>query len=100
MNEQQRPVAVTIDRSSARDLMVTALIVWAAFLALRWLFDVTHVFLFEVVLAWLIAIAMEPPITLLVRRGMKRGLAAGLVLLMTPGLALFYAGMVRIQSAA
>ena len=81
MNEQQRPVAVTIDRSSARDLMVTALIVWAAFLALRWLFDVTHVFLFEVVLAWLIAIAMEPPITLLVRRGMKRGLAAGLVLL-------------------
>ena len=52
MNEQQRPVAVTIDRSSARDLMVTALIVWAAFLALRWLFDVTHVFLFEVVLAW------------------------------------------------
>ena len=72
---------IRLDRASVRSAMIMVLTVWVAFETLRWLFGVTANFLFDMLLAWLVAIAMEPPVRALERRGMKRGLATGLVLL-------------------
>lgn len=48
---------------------------------LFWLFEGTRHFLFLLLLAWLFAIAMEPAVGWLARRGMRRGYATGLVML-------------------
>lgn len=58
-----------------------ALVLWVGLQVTLWLFGVTQNFLFMLLLAWLISIAMEPPVALLEQRGMKRGGAAGVVLL-------------------
>lgn len=71
---------VRLDRASTRRLMIMGLVIWVALQVVLWLFDVTQNFLFMLLLAWLIAIAMEPPVAALERRGMKRGGGAGLVL--------------------
>ena len=46
-----------------------------------WAFQSLSSFLFILLLAWLLSIAMEPVVLFLVRRGMKRGLATGLTML-------------------
>ena len=61
-----------------------ALIVVALLLAVSigvWAFSALSSFLFILLLAWLVSIAMEPIVLALANRGMKRGLATGLVML-------------------
>jgi len=78
---QEHPVqTLRLDHASMRHLMATGLALWTALQVLLWLFGVTQNFLFMLLLAWLIAIAMEPPVAALERRGMKRGGGAGIVL--------------------
>lgn len=68
------------DMGNARRLMVMALALWVGLQVLLWLFGATQPFWFMLLLSWLIAIAMEPPVAALERRGWKRGAGAGLVL--------------------
>lgn len=76
-----QPVTVRLDRDATRRLIIGGLVLWAALKALLWAFGVTGHFLFVLLLSWLLAIAMEPPVAALARRGWRRGSAAGLVLL-------------------
>jgi predicted PurR-regulated permease PerM len=47
-----------------------------------WAFQALGTFLFILLLAWLFSIAMEPPVLWMVRRGVRRGLATGIVLIL------------------
>jgi predicted PurR-regulated permease PerM len=47
-----------------------------------WAFQAMGTFLFILLLAWLFSIAMEPPVLWMVRRGVRRGLATGIVLIL------------------
>lgn len=79
---QEHPLpTVRLDHRSMRRLGVTALALWVALQVIIWVFGVTQNFLFMLLLAWLLAVAMEPPVAALERRGMRRGGGAGIVLL-------------------
>ncbi|MDN5765036.1 MAG: AI-2E family transporter [Humibacillus sp.] len=56
----------------------------------NWVFGATSSFLFLLLLAWLLSIAMEPVVLWLSRHGVKRGLATGLTML---GLLVLFAGL-------
>ena len=58
-------------------LIVMALV--AALMLVLWLFEVTRQFLVLILLAWLFAIALEPGIRWVVRRGRSRGTASAIV---------------------
>ncbi len=64
-----------------RRAIILALALFAGYLALAWMWKSLGGFLFSLFLAWLGAIAIEPVVGLLSRRGMRRGLATGLTLL-------------------
>jgi predicted PurR-regulated permease PerM len=73
---------ISITPASARR---TALMVVGFFIALSigiWAFQALGTFLFILLLAWLFSIAMEPPVLWMVRRGVRRGLATGIVLIL------------------
>lgn len=63
-----------------RRAVVFVLIAIAGFQIVLWLFHNLRGFLGLVFLAWLLAISIEPVVGFLERRGMRRGLATGLVL--------------------
>jgi len=66
----------------ARSVWRSGLIVMglvAALMLVLWLFEVTRHFLFLILLAWLFAIALEPGIRWVVRRGRSRGTASAIV---------------------
>ena len=65
-------------RSVTRSGLIVMGLVAALMLAL-WLFSVTRHFLFLILLAWLFAIALEPGIRSLVRRGRSRGTASAIM---------------------
>ena len=100
----QEPVTVRLDQSSTRRLIVLGLVLWTSVQVLVWAFGATGHFLFVMLLSWLLAIAMEPPVAALARRGWKRGQAAGAVLLaIVVGVAAFFSvfgGMFFSQLAA
>ena len=77
-----QPMTVHLDQAAPRRLIIGGLALWVATKALLWAFGVTSHFLFVLLLSWLLAIAMEPPVAALARRGWKRGGAAGLVLIL------------------
>ena len=77
-----QPMTVHLDQAATRRLIIGGLALWVATKALLWAFGVTSHFLFVLLLSWLLAIAMEPPVAALARRGWKRGGAAGLVLIL------------------
>jgi predicted PurR-regulated permease PerM len=81
MTQEQPTQTVRLDQRTLRRAMVMGLSLWVGLQTLLWLFGVTENFLFMLLLSWLLAIAMEPPVAALERRGMKRGGGAGLVLL-------------------
>ena len=81
MTQDSAPTTVRLDQRSVRRLVVVALTMWVVLQVALWLFGVTQNFLFMLLLSWLLAIAMEPPVAALERRGMKRGGGAGIVLL-------------------
>ncbi len=69
---------------SARNVRRSAGIVLLLLVGLSialWAFSELSSFLFILLLAWLVSIAMEPPVALLVRHGIKRGLATGVTML-------------------
>ncbi len=70
-----------VDHASARRVIITALSLWVGLQVLEWLFHATQSFLFIMLISWLVSIGMEPPVAALERRGLKRGAAAGIVLL-------------------
>ena len=62
-----------------------------------WAFQAMGTFLFILLLAWLFSIAMEPPVLWMVRRGVRRGLATRIVLilgiLMVAGITALFGGV-------
>ncbi len=81
MTSHEPPTPIRLDHTSVRRLLVSAVIAIVVLQVLESLFSATASFLFMLLLAWIISIAMEPPVRALERRGLRRGLAAGLVLL-------------------
>ncbi len=65
-----------------RRAVISLLVILSLYAVARWLFEVTGHFLFLLLLAWLIAIAMEPSVRFFERRGWSRGLGTGLTLLL------------------
>ncbi|HET7399358.1 MAG TPA: AI-2E family transporter [Intrasporangium sp.] len=81
ISTQPAPQWVAITPSSVRRAV---LIVITALVLLRvadWAFTATGSFLFLLLLAWLLSIAMEPVVLWLNTRGLRRGLATGLTML-------------------
>jgi predicted PurR-regulated permease PerM len=78
---EPRPTWVAFSSASVRKatIIVLALVValWIGF----WAFSAVSSFLFILLLAWLLSIAMEPMVLGLSDRGVKRGLATGMVML-------------------
>ena len=75
-DDGNREVTIRFDMRSVRRAGSLVMLLVATLLLALWLFEVTRHFLFLVLLAWLIAIALEPGIRALIARGRSRGLAA------------------------
>lgn len=67
-------------RNARRTTVIVLLLVVALGVA-RWVFQAASAFLFLMLLAWLVSIAMEPIVLWMGRHGIKRGLASGLTML-------------------
>ncbi|MFN8125623.1 MAG: AI-2E family transporter [Candidatus Nanopelagicales bacterium] len=81
-----RPVSdsvqfIAVEPSWLRRAVISILVILTIYALGMWLFQVTGHFLFLILLAWLIAIAMEPSIRFFERRGVGRGLGTGMTLL-------------------
>ncbi len=72
---------VAVEPSWLRRGVISILVILTIYSLGLWLFQVTGHFLFLILLAWLIAIAMEPSIRFFERRGIGRGAGTGLTLL-------------------
>jgi len=71
---------VALDHRSLRASLRT-ITIWGTLVALTyWIITQNFGFLFLVLLSWLLAIAMDPGIKRLTRRGLRRGTATGIVL--------------------
>lgn len=80
---EQRPESrvMSIDQASLRRTLRT-LTYWLAFLLVaRWVLGQNGGFIFLLLLAWLLAIAMDPAIRWFTNRKLKRGIATGIVML-------------------
>ncbi|MEI2730970.1 MAG: AI-2E family transporter [Dermatophilaceae bacterium] len=80
-DSDRRPRWIALAPASVRH---TVLVVFAAVVGLTiavWAFQALSSFLFLLLLAWLLSIAMEPMVLWLIRLGLRRGLAAGVVIL-------------------
>ncbi len=66
--------------STKRSAVIVAVVVALLILAL-WMFRALSSFLFILLIAWLLSIAMEPMVLMQTRRGIKRGVASALTLL-------------------
>ncbi len=73
---------IAFDPKWFRRAVIALLVMLTLYALARWLFDVTGHFLFLLLLAWLIAIAMEPSIRFFERRGISRGLGTGITILL------------------
>ncbi len=101
------PVAVAVSARNVRRSAVIVLLLLVGLSIALWAFSALSSFLFILLLAWLVSIAMEPPVAFLVLHGMRRGLATGVTmlagLLIAGGLgdvfgALFYAQITQLAS--
>jgi predicted PurR-regulated permease PerM len=77
--EDGRAVPVRFEAASLRRGAIVVFAVFAGFELIMWSFSVLGGFLFLLLLAWLLSIAMEPAVAWFANRGMRRGLATGLV---------------------
>ncbi len=81
-NVEGKDAGLVVIGFDTRSVLHSGLIVMglvAALMLALWLFEVTRHFLFLILLAWLFAIALEPGIRWLVRRGRSRGTATAIV---------------------
>jgi predicted PurR-regulated permease PerM len=90
-DDQARWIAIT--PGNAR--RVTAIVLGSLVLLsiASWAFNAMGSFLFLLLLAWLLSIAMEPVVLWLTGRGLRRGLATGLTML---GMLLLFAGIAEL----
>ncbi|MEI8057407.1 MAG: AI-2E family transporter [Actinomycetes bacterium] len=90
MTEQNSPhsddgghvLSIRFDQRSLRRTALTLLGFWVLFSLANWLFTSAAHFLFLILMAWLMSIAMEPAVAWFANHGLKRGLGSGLVLLL------------------
>jgi predicted PurR-regulated permease PerM len=75
-SSDSRDVTIRFDMRSLRRAGTLVMFLVAMLLLALWLFSVTRHFLFLVLMAWLIAIALEPGIRALIARGRSRSIAA------------------------
>jgi len=75
----QALVTIAFDPRSVRRAGLIVMGLVAALMLALWLFSVLRHFLFLILLAWLFAIALEPGIRALIRRGRSRGMASAIV---------------------
>ena len=71
---------IALDKTALNSSLRTIAIWIVGFLLASWVFQSNQNFIFLLLLSWLFAIAMEPAVSALARKGWKRGLATGLVL--------------------
>lgn len=76
------PVTVRIEPRALRRGVITVLVLLAGYQLVLWAETVLGQFLFLLLLAWLLSIAMEPAVAWFANHGMRRGAATGLVALM------------------
>jgi predicted PurR-regulated permease PerM len=75
----ERAVPVRFETGALRRGAIVVFAVFAAFQLILWSISVLGGFLFLLLLAWLLSIAMEPAVAWFSNRGMRRGLATGVV---------------------
>jgi len=75
----QGGVTIRLDHRSVRRSAVTVFILAGMFLLALWLYSEISHFLFLIILAWLFAIALEPGIRALIKRGRSRGAGAAIM---------------------
>jgi predicted PurR-regulated permease PerM len=77
-----RPQWIAVTPASARRTAMTVALVGVGLLIALWVFSSVSSFLFLLLLAWLLSIAMEPMVLWLGRHGIGRRLAAGLTMIL------------------
>ena len=77
---EQPSQVIELSSSTVRKLAVAAVGAVVAVAVIFWFFTAVNSFLFMVLIAWLVSIAMEPAVGWFAARGWKRGAGAGLVL--------------------
>ena len=80
-SENGSDVTVRISPTQVRRATISVLLLVVALQAAHWAFTQLSSFLMTLLVSWLIAIALEPGIVFLVRRGLRRGQAAGVMLM-------------------
>lgn len=97
------PVMIAADRRVIRRFLVMVVVAVLALQVVNHVWAALGGFLFNLLLAWLIAISVDPLVTGLARRGMRRGLATAIVAvssLALIGLFLWLFGSVLAQQVA
>ncbi|MEZ5115815.1 MAG: AI-2E family transporter [Candidatus Nanopelagicales bacterium] len=72
---------VAFEPKRLRRAVVLVLLLFVALQFATWAFESVGHFLFLILLAWLLAIAMEPSVSFFARRGFRRGFGTGVTLL-------------------
>ncbi len=73
------PLVVQFEPKSLRRAVIVILLLLVALKLALFVYEALGSFLFLLLLAWLLSIAMEPAVAWFANRGMRRGLATGLV---------------------
>jgi predicted PurR-regulated permease PerM len=74
------PLTVQLEPRAFRTAVVWVFLIYIGYRVGQWLWESTGSFLFLMLLAWLLSIAMEPAVAWLANHGWRRGLATGAVL--------------------
>jgi predicted PurR-regulated permease PerM len=94
---ERRPQWFSLTQASAKRLLLVLVAAPIILMILTWAFTALSSFLFLLLLAWLLSIAMEPMVLWLGKVGVRRGLASALVLLgmavVTLGLGFLFGGV-------
>lgn len=77
---QGHPLWTALPVVNVRRGAITVVLVVVALWVGMWMFTSLSSFLFLLLLAWLLSVSMEPPVHGLTDRGMRRGVATGLVM--------------------
>jgi predicted PurR-regulated permease PerM len=77
--DERSTVPVRFEPRALRRAVVTVLVIVTLWQLGLWVFDSLRDFLFLLLLAWLVSIAMEPGVAWLANRGLRRGVATGIV---------------------
>ena len=94
---ERRPQWFALTQGSAKRLLAVLVAAPIILMMLSWAFSALSSFLFLLLLAWLLSIAMEPMVLWLGKIGIRRGLASAIVLLgimvVTLGLGFLFGGV-------